>query len=491
MTLEPTVYLLRFSGTISTKSPQTRKQFQQRLERNIRDALDRREVDYDLRREWDRLFVETDDERAGEILQTVFGLQSIRPSVTESWESIDDIVTLGHALFAEQVEGRSFGVNTRRVGQRGQYPFDSNDVNVALGRALDEEGGRVDLDDPEIWVRLEIHGDEVYFFVEDLAGPAGLPLGVEGRALGLISGGFDSAVAAWQMLKRGVGLDFVFFNLGGPPHVRGVRRVMSEVSDRWIHGDDPTLNIVDFRPLLAELKSRVSSSYWQVVLKRLMMRSAQRIARQEGHPALVTGEAIGQVSSQTLPNLAAIEAGVDIPILRPLVGYNKEDIIGQAREIELHRVTKGIPEFCALQGGKPVTSTTAGKLDGQEERMNLELVDVLTDDRIAESVRRLADSTEEEPDVQVDAIPPEATAVDLRPEVAYERWHYPDALHVPFETALDQHALLPPQPTYLLYCDVGLKSALIAEKMQRAGFDAHSFRGGVPKLKKALEKSAQ
>ncbi|MFB6351304.1 MAG: tRNA uracil 4-sulfurtransferase ThiI [Bradymonadaceae bacterium] len=484
---DPTTYLLRLSGTVSTKSPTTRKRFVRRLETNLRDALDRRGVDYELDRQWNRLFIHTPDPRAPELLANVCGIQSVRPSHDADYESLDDLVRVGTELFADRIDGRTFGVKARRVGQRDQFSFDSMDVHEALGGALDEAGGTVDLDDPEVRVRLEVHGDRVYFYDRDIPGPGGLPIGTQSRALALVSGGFDSAVAAWLMLKRGIALDFVFFNLGGPAHLQGVHSVIGHLEQTWIHGHRADLHIVDFRPLLAELKADVAGKYWQVVLKRLMFRAADQIADQEDYPALVSGEAIGQVSSQTLGNLAAIQAPIRTPLFRPLAGYNKEDIIALAREIDVHDRAEQVPEFCALQGGKPVTNTNPTRLDNQEANLDLSLIETLVDDRRIEELRELT-TEETDLDVQIDHLPSEAALLDVRSEAKYEDWHADDAMHVPFVTALEQYPMLPDQPTWVLYCEVGLKSALIAEKMRQAGFQAYSFDGGVPKLKRWLER---
>jgi len=484
---DPHTYLLRLSGTVSTKSPRTRKRFVGRLEDNLRDALDRRGVDYDLDREWSRMFVHSDDDRTPELLARVPGVQSVRPSHVADYGSLEDIVEFGTDLFADRVDGRTFAVQARRVGQREQFAFDSMDVQRRLGALLDEAGGTVDLEDPEIPVRLEVHGDRVCFYVRDLPGPGGLPIGTEGRALALISGGFDSAVAAWLMLKRGVALDFVFFNLGGPAHLQGVHSVLGHLEATWIHGHRAELHVVDFRPLLAELKVDVPGKYWQVVLKRLMFRAADRIARtRDDYEMLISGEAIGQVSSQTLGNLAAIQAPIRTPLMRPLAGYNKEQIVELARQTDLHDRAEQVSEFCALEGGKPVTNTNADRLDDQESRLDLSLIETLTDDRRVEDLREL--ETDDQLDVQIDHLPDGAALLDVRSEAKDNHWQADDAMHIPFATAIEQYPMLPDQPTWVLYCEVGLKSALLAEKMRRAGFEAYSFDGGAPTLKQYLER---
>jgi thiamine biosynthesis protein ThiI len=474
-------YVVRLSGTLSRKAPKTRRRFYGRLEDNLCDGLDRAGIDYHLENRWSRMHVVSDDPEAGDVLSSICGIRGIRPSIREPWDSLEDVVRRGVELYDEAVEGRTFAVDARRVGPREDFPFDSVDVNETLGAELVDAGGDVDLDDPEVEVNLEIDRDAAYFFDREIEGPAGLPIGVEGRALSLVSGGVDSIVASWLMLKRGVELDLLFFNLGGPPHERNARRVLARMADRWMAGSEPVLHTVDFRPAVAEIKAHASNSYWQLLLKRLMMRAADKIACRGDYPALVTGEAIGQVSTQTLGNLAAIEGPIETPILRPLIGSNKEDIIDRARSIGMHEATEQIPEFCHLDSDHTVTNSNVDRLDREEDELDLEMLEAIVEDREMPSARAY-DPSDEVPDIQIDEVPEEAEVIDLRAESEYERWHYPDAVHVPFETAREQYRLLPSEPTWLLYCDVGLKSALIAEKMQKAGFDAYSFRGGVPRL---------
>ena len=136
-----------------------------------------------------------------------------------------------------------------------------------------------------------------------VAGAGGLPLGVEGKAVCLMSGGFDSPVAAWLVLRRGVSLDYVFCNLAGDAYERMVASITKVIADEHSWGDHPRLHVVDFAAVVDDLRAKVEPRYWQIVLKRQMYRAAERVAAEVGAEAIVTGEAIGQVSSQTLGNL--------------------------------------------------------------------------------------------------------------------------------------------------------------------------------------------
>ncbi|MFP4598789.1 MAG: tRNA uracil 4-sulfurtransferase ThiI [Persicimonas sp.] len=475
--------ILRLAGELCIKSPQVRRRFTDRLSHNIKEALDRAGVDYRFERHWERIDVHSDDERAPAILSRIFGIQGVLPATVHDWDSLDDILDIGEELWLERVAGKKFAVRAKRVGNRDQIPFNSGDVNRQLGARLFEASAGVDLDDPEVVVGLEIREDAVFFVEEELPGPGGLPMGTEGKALALMSGGFDSAVAAWMMQKRGIDLDFVFFNLGGPAHERGVREVTKKLSEDWSNGYQPELHVIDFRSMIAEMKENVRGSYWQLLLKRLMMRAAHKLCVELDYPAMITGESAGQVSSQTLLNLAAIQTPIPTPMLRPLIGLNKEDITDLARVVGTYDISKGVPEFCALDGGQPVTNGTAERLDREENRVNMDLLAQLVDQRQTHRVFEMA-SGEELVDVEVSRVPEGAVVLDLRARVPDGAWTYPDSVHIPFEKAIQNVGFLPQEATYLLFCEVGLKSAFLAERMRQAGFDAHSFRGGSHRLKK-------
>lgn len=482
--------ILRFSGEIFTKSRSVRAWFIRRVKENAAAALERAGIDdYEMHHDRGRLDVICDDERAPDVLERIFGLTSVTPAELHPCATLDDVVEAGAAIFADRVPGRRFAVRTRRTGSaKTRIPFTSKDVEIALGSRLVDAGGSVDLDDPDVVCGVEVREGLAFFYHGERPGAGGLPTGVEGRALALISGGFDSAVAAWSILRRGVAVDFVFFNLAGPPQERATREVTQALCRGWAHGYEPKLHVVDFRPVVADLKAKTKGSFWQVVLKRLMKRAADAVARAEGHSALVTGESIGQVSSQTLPNLAAIAAPFATPVLRPLVAMDKEEIIARSRRIGTHDISSGVPEFCALAGGAPVTRATTYEIDAEEEKLDLALIDRLVDERAIHDA--LTMEYEAPVEVELDQVPDEAVVMDLRTRVGERDWRYPDSIHLPFETASEQWPRLPQGKTYLFYCDVGLKSAYLADRMQAAGFDAFSFKGGVPRLKRWQKRRA-
>ncbi|MEZ4219203.1 MAG: tRNA uracil 4-sulfurtransferase ThiI [Myxococcota bacterium] len=483
--------LARYSGELTTKARPTRAYFSKRLAANVKDGLRALGIRSRIERGHDRLRIQlasTDDAtRALPVLSRTFGVQSVVGAIELPWSSTDDIVREGVRLFADAVAGRRFAVRARRVGDRARIAASSSDVARALGAALAPRAAGVDLDDPEVAVHVEVAPGRAHFFRDVARGPGGLPLGVEGRAVALVSGGFDSAVAAWQLLRRGVALDYVFCNLGGRTHELGTMRVAKHLADAWSYGTRPQLHSVDFDSVSADLQRACTTRYWQVVLKRRMLRAAELVAAERGAAAIATGEAIGQVSSQTLQNLAVISRATTVPILRPLVGMNKDDILASARAIGTFELSKVVGEYCALVPSKPATAATLGAIEAEETKLDAGLLDAAVAARSVFDLRALDLATLDDPTLQVDDVPEGATLLDLRSKPAYQTWHAPGALFLDFADAVRAYASFDRAHRYALYCEFGLKSGHLAELMRAEGMQAVSIRGGAAALRRRLD----
>ncbi|MCP5055306.1 MAG: tRNA 4-thiouridine(8) synthase ThiI [bacterium] len=484
---EPALILLRLSGELSTKAKATRRQFVTRLLRNLRDALDETGHGYHVERRYERILVELKDASDLPRLERLFGLQSLAPAERHEVHTLDEIVEHGERLFGEAVEGRRFAVRARTVGTDAVPGVRGHDVEMALGARLLPRAARVDLSAPEVTARIELYGNAAYFFRENLPCPGGLPLGTGDRAISLVSGGFDSAVASWQMLRRGVNLDYVFCNLGGFSHQLGTLRVMQVLAQNWSFGTRPRLHAIDFSAVTQELQRVAEPRYWQVILKRLMLRAADAVAEQAGAHAIITGEAVGQVSSQTLVNLRTISEATDFPILRPLIGSNKDEIIRRAEQIGTAELSAVVGEYCALVPRRPATAAKLDVILEQEKEMDTAVLERAIEEREILALRSLDPEACGMPEIETDRVPEGACVVDLRVRHEYESWHYPGALQLDFSRALDAYASFAKDQPYVLYCEYGLKSAHLAEMMRSAGHRALHFRGGTRALRRWAE----
>ena len=478
-----TMVLVRLASELALKGPRTRSHFVQRLLRNIRDAVNAAGASCRIETEWGRVYVRLDSPAAVPVLGRVFGISSY--SVVEAMVAadVDAIVEKGTEIFTEHVKDRSFAVRANRAGE---HSFRSKDVAIALGARLLPHARKVDLDNPDATAYVEIRQEHAYLFTRREPGSGGLPLGVEGRAISLISGGYDSAVSSWLMLKRGIALDYVFCNLGGDAYERAVVQVTKALADDWSYGTSPKLYVVDFAEPLRELKENSRDQYWQLVLKRLMYRTASQIGAQMKADAIITGEAVGQVSSQTLPNLRAIEPAASLPVFRPLLGFDKEEIIDRARKIGTAALSEQVKEYCAIAPGKPVTAATEVRVEREEARLDLSVVERAVAGAKKLDVRALTALDLVGPYIFTSEIPEDAVIIDCRTEAQFRAWHAPDAVHKEeWELARDFRKL-DKSRKYVLYCAHGMQSAHLAEKMQRSGYEAYSFKGGTARLTKYL-----
>ncbi len=471
--------MLRFSGEVTTKSRGTRVRFQRRLASNLEEALAAHGLRGEVEADWSRMYI-AGEEGLLDVLPRVFGVSSFSSIEGACPARLDAIVELGRKLFADRVKGRRYAVNARRSGH---HDFSSYDVQRELGAALNP-GAVVDLDDPEVEVRVEVRDETARLFSERRSGAGGLPLGVQGRAIALLSGGYDSAVAAWMALRRGIELDYVFCNLGGGAYRRMVTEVALVLARRWSYGTRPTLHVLDFGEVVEAMRRDVRPSYLQVVLKRLMYRAACSVASRCGADAVVTGEAVGQVSSQTLANLRAIDGASDLPVLRPLIGFDKLEIIERARAIGTYDLSSRIREYCALVPEHPVTAATPERVEAQEGRLDPSVLQaaLVGHDRL--DLRSIGPREVVTANLFLDRVPDDAVVLDLRAPEEYRTWHWPGALLRDEEELSRGPSGLDRERPYLLYCEAGTRSAHAAERLQREGIEAYSFRGGAPALRR-------
>jgi tRNA uracil 4-sulfurtransferase len=342
--------LLAPTGEIHLKSRPTRRRFRRLLRENLRAALTGPAPAVRVRDDERRIVVQGPAEQlagAAAAAQRVFGIRKVSMVRVLPEGGLPDIVETVAAVVEERVRGRTFAVRVRR---RGDQAWRTMQAERDIGTRLLPVSAGVNLDNPEEEVRVEAFGDLLYVVERSWEGAGGVPLRSQDSALGLLSGGFDSAVAAWMMMRRGVPIHFVHFRLECAQSDHALA-VGYELMSRWGAGTSPLAWVIDFEPVRAELLARVPSRVRQVVLKQLMFAVADRLAERTGRMALVTGESVGQVSSQTLAHLAAIDTSVSRTVLRPLAGMDKEEIIALSRRVGTHDLSARAKEVCNLSPG--------------------------------------------------------------------------------------------------------------------------------------------
>jgi thiamine biosynthesis protein ThiI len=441
---------------------------------NLRDAFHSEGIRARVDPGWARLHIESEDAGLEEVAQRVFGVHSIAGVQVRDATSLEALVGEAAAWFQPIMQGKTFAVRARTAGSP---PFRARDIDVQLGAQLAPHG-KVKLVAPQVTCHVEVRDADAYLFTDWTPAWRGLPVACEGRAVALISGGFDSAVAAWMMLRRGAALDYAFCRLGGAVHTQGTLRVLQLLAGRWGYGSRSSVHIVPFEDVVEKIRASCRPAMWQLVLKRVMYRLAQDVARENRGQGIVTGEALGQVSSQTLKNIRALDGRLALPLLRPLLGMDKEEIIARSRVIGTHDLSAAVQEYCAIVPTKPAVAAKPEEVAEEEEKLDVNF-DALLDSRRILDARHLGEADWAIDDLEIDAIPEGATVLDLRGEHGFAAWHFPGAQRVDLPHALKHLDEFESSRTYVLYCEFGLKSAFLAEQLRTAGHTAYNFRAGL------------
>jgi len=372
--------MVRF-GELFLKSEPVRRQFMKVLVNNIHVALTSYHLDHTIQDNRSRILIEAGDiDAILPVVSRVFGVVDIAPALlTES--SIESLSRVAVSLGVRHLKpGMSFAIRARRDQVPG---FTSQELGAQAGSAVYEAvpGITVDLTSPDYEIFLEARKEGGIAYDTRISGPGGLPYGTQGSLLSLLSAGIDSPVAAWLMMKRGVKVTHLYIDTGryaGCDCRANVLRNLAALS-LWTPGLPVHLTIIHAEPFFTRLMSDADPRFRCVLCKRGMLKMAAARAIQTGFPGVITGDNLGQVATQTLSNLVTISSGIEMPVLRPLIGYDKEDIIALARKIGTFTNEPG-DTSCGVLPPKPATAA------GQQVIAEME-DNIRTDDLIHDLVR--------------------------------------------------------------------------------------------------------
>jgi thiamine biosynthesis protein ThiI len=352
-----------------------RPRFEQTLSENLARALGPiGQGRVGIRSLYGRLLVELPDgtpfESARQRMERVFGIAYFG-RVTVCEPSLEAIGKAAEALASDR-GAKTFGIRARRADKH--HPFTSSDLAREVGARVGRStGARVDLSDPELWIEIHVLSREALLFHERCRGPGGLPTSSAGRAVALISGGIDSPVASYLAMKRGCTLDFVHFHSIPYTSAGSIEKVRDLVSLLARCQGSSSLHLVPFGELQQTLVREAPAEPRIVLYRRFMLRISESVARRIGGLALITGESLGQVSSQTLANLDTINRAATLPVLRPLIGMDKVEIVEAAKQIGTYEISIEPDEDCCsyLMPSRPATWARPGSLDAIERNLDV------------------------------------------------------------------------------------------------------------------------
>ena len=479
--LQPMKFIVKLQSEITIKSRPVRKRFTKILESNIKNVLRRVDEQVTTRMNWDNVEVNTKDnspenrERLVEALKCIPGIPMFLEVQQSEFVDVHDIYEKTLAVHAKNVENKTFCVRAKRTGN---HDFNSLKVEQYVGGGLNQavESAKVKLKNPDVTIRIEIKNKDLFIVTQRHLGLGGFPIATQEDVLSLMSGGFDSGVSSYQMIKKGARTHYCFFNLGGSAHEVGVKQISYYLWSKFGASHKVKFFAVDFEPVVAEILDNVENSQMGVVLKRMMVRAATKIAERGKVQALVTGESLGQVSSQTLTNLNVINRVTDTLILRPLAAYDKQDIIDIARKIGTEEFSKTIPEYCGVISKKPTVKAVLSKVEEEEGNFDFDVLDKVVSETRVYDIRDIGKETEEEIRAVdlVENIPDNAVVVDIRsPEEEEDKpleLADVEVKHIPFYKLSTQFGDLDMTKEYLLYCDHGVMSKLQALYLLDNGF---------------------
>ncbi len=383
-------FLIKY-GEIGIKG-KNRHLFEDALMKQIRHALKHVEGKFFVRKEQGRIFVETesafDYDEVIAALQRVFGIVGICPMVQAADEGFDKLAETVNDYLRKVYGDRemSFKVNARRA--KKSYPRTSMEINADLGERILAAfpNMKVDVHKPDVMLDVEIR-DQIYIYSQIIPGPGGMPVGTNGKAMLLLSGGIDSPVAGYMIAKRGVKIDAVYFH--APPYTseRAKQKVVDLAHLVARYSGPINLHVVNFTDIQLYIYEACPHEELTIIMRRYMMRIAEHFAKETGCLGLITGESIGQVASQTMQSLAATNAVCTMPVFRPVIGFDKQEIVDIAEKIDTYETSiQPFEDCCTIFVAKhPVTKPNINIIRRSETHL---------EERIDELVQTAIETTE-------------------------------------------------------------------------------------------------
>ena len=361
--------LIRF-GELSTKG-KNRKDFINKLNSNIKRILSDY-PDLKFRQTHDRIYIDLNDENIDEIndrLQKVFGISSY--SFTRRVDSNIDAIKEECLKIAQEENGHTFKVVTRRHDK--SFPMNSDAINRDVASLiLKNTEHKVDVHNPDFYINIEVQSNDTYITSKKIPGLGGYPTGINGKCLLMLSGGIDSPVAAFEIMKRGIEVEAIHY--ASPPYTseNARQKVLDLAKILSVYQGEMKVHIVNFTDLQLDIYKYTNESYAVTLMRRMMFRIAQRVAENKGCLVIGTGESVGQVASQTLESISCINSVVTMPIIRPLVCMDKLEIIDIARKIDTYELSiLPYEDCCTIFAPKnPVTKPTNKKAIMYENRFD-------------------------------------------------------------------------------------------------------------------------
>ena len=475
-------FILRLFPEISIKSRPVRNRLIKVLTQNLFNVALNHHFAIKVQAQWDKILVtvgEDDSDATRELavreLSRVPGIHSFLEVKEFEFERFDDIFAIAGPIYGPSLEGKTFAVRVRR---RGNHPFTSQEAERMIGGMFKAHYPNlgVSLGHPDVTINIEIDQGKAFVITDKHMGMGGYPVGSQGAALSLISGGFDSGVSTYKAIHRGMRVSYLFFNMGGTAHELGVKQESYFIWDRYASSHRVKFVTIPFERIVGQILERTHHGVRGVILKRMMMRVGSKIAERLNCEALITGESVGQVSSQTVTNLNHIDSVSDCLVLRPLVMEDKQDIVDAAKAIGTAGFAESMPEYCGVISDHPNVCPKRSFVEEEEAKMDPDLVADAVAKAVVLDIKDIPEDTNKlQVEVEtVNTLAHNDVVLDVRaPDDAEKsplKVEGHEVITLPFYKVSSEFGKLDNLKTYALYCDQGVMSLMQARELKEKGY---------------------
>jgi len=464
-------FILKLFPEIMVKGSSAKRQMVGQLYNNLTKVLEYFSKDIHVRKFSDKLEVVTPIvfvDKVRQILLDTPGIEQVLEALQfDKMNTLDEIKVKVGEVMQHKIAGNSFVVRAKRSGK---HDFRSIELEQTVGGYMlaTYPSNGVDLHNPDVTIRIELINNQLNIITDKHVGLAGFPLGTQGDVLSLMSGGFDSTIASYLTMKRGLKTHFIFFNLGGLAHEIGVKQVALYLWSKFGSSHRVKFISVPFDDVLTEIFASTHETYMGVTLKRLMLLASEKVANEMDIDALVTGESVAQVSSQTLRNLALIDQVTNKLILRPLATMNKPEIMNMAKEIGTKEFAENMPEYCGVISKNPITHGSYKRMEREAKRFDYTVLDKAVENAVTINVDDILDDVTNNTAIEVvQELKSDMVVIDIRAEDDCIETSV-KCIKIPFHKLKSEFKKLDKNKEYLLYCEKGIMSQLHAQYLRDA-----------------------
>lgn len=474
-------FIIKPFAEIMVKSKGVRKRYLGFLQFNLQTQFKEISSEIKVSVHYDKLEINIRDEQTIEKMQkeitTIEKILSRTPWV-ESFIEVEthDVCDLtlmakkAEEVYIDRIKDKTFCVRVKRTGK---HDFTSIELErhiwAHLLKTLDDKywiHGKVNMKKPQVTVYMEIKDENLYVVKNSGLGIWGFPVSSQDKVISLLSGWFDSGVAAFSMMKRGCKVDFLFFNLWGNAHELWVKQVAYYLNKNFSAGYKASIVSVPFENVVKHLVTKTDHKYRGIILKRCMLKVADTLAQKYKYCALVKGDSIGQVSSQTLKNIHVVDKASDTVVLRPLISFNKQEIVDISKQIGTHDFACNMPEYCGVISDRPSVGANVADVLAEEENFDFSLLDEAIENRKNSRVTDILDHVQNESEeIEFKNFPTDNDIIiDIRdPETIKKsplKVDGREVLEIPFYDINNEFAKLDQSNKYLLSCEKWVLSKL-------------------------------